>query len=143
MGDEGVAEGAAQVVGRQSFQHFVRDAVGGGQGELQRGVVGDAGAVEVGGRLAGLLGKAADLVAGAVDQGDADAQAAQQGDVEQQIAEVLVLDDGAVQRDDEHLVAEARHIAQDLAQIGQTQHSPLPPWPCSPACRDSRQARWS
>ena len=102
----------------------MRDAVGGSQGELQRVGVGDAGAVEVGGRLSGLFGQAADLVAGAVDQGDADAQAAQQGDVEQQIAEVLVLDDGAVQGDDEDLIAEARHIAQDLAQIGQTQHGP-------------------
>ena len=88
----------------------------------KRGGVGDAGAVEVGRRLAGLLGQAADLMAGAVDQRDADAQAAQQGDVEQQIAEVLVLDDGAVQGDDEHPVAELRHVTQDLAQVGQSQH---------------------
>ena len=68
------------------------------------------------------VGQPADLMAGPVNQGDADAQAAQQGDVEQQVAEVLVLDDGAVQRDDEDPVAEARHVAEDFAQVGQSQH---------------------
>ena len=72
------------------------DAVGGGEGQLERGGVGDAGAVDVGGGHAGLLGQAADLVAGPVDERDADAQAAQQGDVEQQVAEVVAFDDGAV-----------------------------------------------
>ena len=77
--------------------------------------------------MSGLVGQAADLVAGPVDQGDADAQAAQQGDVEQQIAEVVVLDDGAVEGDDEDAVAEARHVAEDFAQVGQTQHESVSP----------------
>src|SRR2546423_833185 len=55
---------------------------------------------------------------GAVDEDDADAQAAEQDDVLQQGAEVVVLDDGAVQGDDEDAVAEARHVAEDLAQAG-------------------------
>ena len=66
-------------------------------------------------RLSRLLGEPADLMAGPMHQRHADAQAAQQRDVEQQIAEVVVLDDGAVHGDDEHLVAEARHVAQDFA----------------------------
>ena len=110
--------GPAQVAGRQAFQQFVRHAVGGHQGQLQGVGVGDAGAVEVGRRNVQTVGEAADLVGGAVDQGDADMQAAQQGDVEQQVAEVFVVDDGAVERDDEHAVAEARHVAEDFAQVG-------------------------
>ena len=42
VGDDGVRAGAAQVVGRQPFEDFVRDAVGGGDGDLQRVAVGDA-----------------------------------------------------------------------------------------------------
>ena len=43
----------------------------------------------------------------------------------QQVAEILVLDDGTIEGDDEDAVAEARHIAEDLAKVGQTQHSCL------------------
>ena len=43
-------------------------------------------------------------------------------DVEQQVAEVVVLDDAAVEGDDEQPVAEPRHVTQDLAQVGQAEH---------------------
>ena len=49
VGDDGVGAGGAEVVGGEAFEDFVREPVGGGQGELERGFVGDAGAVEVGG----------------------------------------------------------------------------------------------
>src|SRR5207302_1340495 len=103
VGHQGVAAGAAQVGGGQPFEDLVRDAVGGGDGELERRGVGDAGAVEVGRGLAHLLGQAAELVAGPVNQGHLDAQAAQQGDVEQDVPQVVVGDDGAVEGDDEGL----------------------------------------
>ena len=93
MGDHGVAARRAGRWPASPSRISCADPVGGGQGQLQRGGVGDAGAVEVGRLPAGLLGEPADLVAGPVDQGDADAQAAQQGDVEQQVAEIVVLDD--------------------------------------------------
>ena len=48
VGDDGVGAGGAQVVGGEAFEDFVRQAVGGGEGELEGGFVGDAGAVEVG-----------------------------------------------------------------------------------------------
>ena len=56
---------------------------------------------------------------GPVDQRDADAQAAQQGDVEEEVGEVVVLDDRAVDGDDEDPVAEPGHVAQDLAEVGE------------------------
>jgi hypothetical protein len=126
VGDHGVAAGAAQVVGGQPFEDLVGNAVGGGQGQLKGDRIGDAGAVEVGRRPSGLLGQAAHLVAGPVDQGHTDAQAAQQSDVQEQVAEVVVLDHSPVHGDDEHPVAEARHVAEDLAQIGQAEHGPCP-----------------
>ena len=52
-----------------------------------------------------------------MDQGDRDAQAAQQRDVQQEVAEVVVLDDRPVDGNDKDLVAKARHIAQDFAQV--------------------------
>ena len=76
-----------------------------------------------------IVGEAFDLVARAVDEGDADAQAAQQGDVEEQIAEVVRLDDGAVNRDHEDAVAILWNVTQDAAQIGQSQHDQFPPNP--------------
>ena len=77
MGDDGVGDGPAQVGRREAFQQFVRDAVGGQQGDAQRLVVGDAGAVEVGRRDVEGVGQPEDLMAGPVDQDDANAQAAQ------------------------------------------------------------------
>src|SRR5262249_24134365 len=86
VSDEGVAIGPAQVGGRQSFQQLVRNAVGGRESQLKGGLVGNARPIEVGSRLARLLGKAANLVGGAVNQGEADAQAAQERHVEKQVA---------------------------------------------------------
>ena len=50
MRDDGVGAGGAQVVGGQPFENLVREPVGGGERELERGRIGDAGAVEVRGR---------------------------------------------------------------------------------------------
>ncbi len=46
MRDDGVGGNGAQVVGAQAFENFVREPVGGVERELERGVVGDAHAVE-------------------------------------------------------------------------------------------------
>jgi hypothetical protein len=122
MGDQGVGAGAAQIGSGQTFEDFMGDAVGGVEGKLECGVIGDAGAVEIAGGLAGLLGEAAHLVARPMHQGHLDAEAAQQGDVEQQVAEIVVLDDAAVESDDKGFVAVLRHVPQDFAQVGQSQH---------------------
>ena len=49
VGDDGVGAGGAEVVGGEALEDLVGEAVGGGEGELEGGLVGDAGAVEVGG----------------------------------------------------------------------------------------------
>ena len=68
---------------------------------LSVGGVGDAGAVEVA-RLDALLARrAARSGRGAVDEHDADVQRAQHRDIEQDVGEVLVRDDGAVDGEDE------------------------------------------
>ena len=119
VGDDGIGAGGAQVNGREAFEDLVRQAVGGGQGELERGFVGDAGAVEVGGGDALLGGQRSDLRGGAVDEHDADAQRAQHGDVHQDVGEVLVGDDRAVHVDDERLLAELGDVLEDAPQVGQ------------------------
>ncbi len=98
------------------------DPCGGIQGELKCRRVGDAGAVEIGRRQSTLLGKAADLVTGPVDQRHADAQTTQEGHIGQQVAEVLVLYDSPVNGDDESTIAELRHIAEDFAEVGEVFH---------------------
>ena len=113
--------GAAQIVRRQPFQDLMRDARRGGDRQLQRRLIGDAGAIEIGRRLARLLRELGDLKTRPVNEDHADAQAAQQNQIEQQIAEVVMLDNGAVESDDEDLIAILRHIAQNFAQV----HEPL------------------
>ena len=50
MRGDHVGAGGAQVVGREPFENLVREPVGGGERELERRRVGDARAVEIGGR---------------------------------------------------------------------------------------------
>src|SRR5581483_3888373 len=90
VGDQGVAGRRPQVHAGQPLEHLVGDAVGGGQGQVEGGGVGDAGAVDVGRLPADLAGQPLDLPAGPVDQDDANPQAAQERDVEQEVGEVVV-----------------------------------------------------
>ena len=119
VSDDGVGAGGAQVNGREAFEDFMRQAVGGGQGQLERRFIGHGGAVEVGGRNALLGGQRPDLGGGAVDEHDADAQGTQHGDVHQDVGEVLVRDDRAVHVNDERLLAELGDVLQDAPQVGQ------------------------
>src|SRR5262249_55327666 len=73
--------------------------------------------------LAGLVGELANLHAGAMDERHADAQTSQEGDVEEQIAEVLALHDAAVERNDEDAIAILRHVVQHLTQVGKAEHA--------------------
>ena len=58
--------------------------------------------------------------AGPMHEHHADAQTAQQGDVQHEVAEVLVLDHDAVEGDDEDALAKAGHITQDFTKVGKT-----------------------
>jgi hypothetical protein len=48
VGGDNIGVCGAQVVGKQSLEDFVREAIGCGQGQPQGGFVGDARAVEIG-----------------------------------------------------------------------------------------------
>ena len=65
-----------------------------------------------------LVGERLDLRRRAVHEHDADVQRPQQRHVEQQRREVVVRDDGAVDRQDEGLFAELRDVLQDAPQVG-------------------------
>ena len=109
---------SGEVVRGEAFEDFVREAVRGGEGELERRRVGEAGAVEVRGRDAALGPERLDLRRCAVDDDDADVQRAQDSDVEQEVGEVLVGDDRAIHGDDEGLLAEARDVLEDAPKVG-------------------------
>ena len=53
------------------------------------------------------------------DEHDADVQRAQHRHVQQECGEIFVGDDGAVNREDERLLAELRNVLQDAPQVGQ------------------------
>ena len=108
--DEAIAECAAQVCRRESFEDLVGNAAGRHQRQLERFGIGDAGAVEIGGRLAGLFGQAANLVGGPMDEDDLNAQAAQQGQIQQEVAKIVVFHDRAIQSDDEDAVAKTGNV---------------------------------
>src|SRR5262249_7709253 len=84
--------------------------------------IGNAGAVEIGRCLTGFLGKLADLLAGAMYQDDANAQAAQESDIQEEVAEIIAFDNAAVDRDDKYPVAILRHITKHFPQVGETEH---------------------
>ena len=64
-----------------------------------------------------LLGELGNLFGGTVDQDNPNIQGAQNGDVEQEIGEVNVRDDGAIGRDHESLFAKARDVLQDASEV--------------------------
>ena len=119
MGDEGIAARGAEINRREALEDLVRQAVGGGQGEPERGFISDPRAIEVGRRDLLFGGERFDLSGGAVDQYDADTQGTQHGNVHQNVGEVLVRDDSAVHVNDERLLAELGDVLQDTPQVGQ------------------------
>src|SRR5215467_4594880 len=96
MGNESVAAGGAEVVGGKAFQDLVGQAVGGGQREFQGLLIGDAAAIQVG-RADGLFGgQSPDLRGGPVHKHDANIERAQHRNIHEDIPEVFVRDDCAV-----------------------------------------------
>src|SRR6185437_8589100 len=119
MGDDGVWADGAEIVGGEAFEDFVREAVGGGQGELQGIRVGHAGAVEIGGLDVALLSEGLDLRGGAVDEHDANVQRAEHGDIQEDIAEIFIGNDGAIDFNDEGFLPELGDVLQNAAQVCQ------------------------
>ena len=108
MGDDGVGAGGAQIVGGEAFENFVRQPVRGGERELQ-GVGSSVMPLPSRSRRLNFLFRRQrfDLRGGAVDEHDADVQRAQHGDIQQDVGEIFVGHDRAVDGDDERLFPEA------------------------------------
>jgi len=113
MRDDDVGANRAEIVGRKTFQDFVREPVRGGERELERDFVRDARAVEVGGFDVLFVGEQFNLRGRAVNEHHADVQRAQHRHVQQERREVLVRDDRAVNGENERLLAELRNVLQD------------------------------
>ena len=97
----------------EPFENKVGNPRGGADGEVERGGIGHAGAVGIGdGDLAG-GGEFDELFADAVDEHDLDAEAAEHGDVDEKVPEILVGDDGSVDGEDEDLTLETRDVFQN------------------------------
>ena len=82
-----------------------------------------------------------ELVADPVHEDDLDPQAPQDGDVDQQVAEVLVGDDRAVDRDHEDLPLETGHVLEDPAQVRGLDRRRLRLAPAQPGAVRPRLAR--
>ena len=118
VGDDGVGRGGAEVVGRKALENLVCQAVGGGEREAERDVVGHAAAIQVGRRYALLRRERSNLSGGAVHEDDADVERAQHGDVQEEVCEILIRHDRPIDAEDEGLLAEARDVLQDAPQVG-------------------------
>ena len=82
----------------------------GADGQIERGRVREAGPVGVGDRNAARDRQFANLVADAVHEDDLDAERAQHGDVDQNVAKIIVGHDRAVDRDDKNLPLKSGHV---------------------------------
>src|SRR6516162_1139899 len=104
MGNQSIAVCSAQIVCRKAFQDFVGNSVGRRKCQTQSFGVRYARAVNIRGRYADFISQPFNLLPGAVNERYSDAQASQQGNIQQQVAEVVIFDDRPVERDDKKLV---------------------------------------
>ena len=118
MRDDHIGEGSAQIDRGEALHDLVHHVGRRLDAELQRGLVGDAGAVRIRNGDAARFGELRDLPAGAVHEDHFDAERPQHGDIQQDIREIGRGDDVAIQRDHEDFFAEARDVLEDAAQIG-------------------------
>ena len=118
MGDNGIGGHRAEIVGRQPFKDLMGEPVGGIERELQGLRIGDAGAIEIGGLDPALHGQRRDLLGSTVHKQDSDVQRAEDRDVEQEVREVVVGDDGSIDGQDEDLFPEAWNVAENSPQVG-------------------------
>jgi len=79
----------------------------------------DTGAVEIGRLDVPLFAERFDLRGGAVHEHHANVQRAQHGDIEEDVAEIFIGDDGAIDFNNEGFFPELRDVLQNAAQVGQ------------------------
>ena len=115
----------------KAFENLVGQPVGGRQRQVERGRIGDAGAVEIRSVDLAFARRATWICADAPwtsttrifsDQRRATSSSS--------VAKLSSRDDGAVNRQDERLVSELRNVLEDAPQVGQL-HSSTAPWVAS------------
>src|SRR5262245_39946824 len=62
-------------------------------------------------------------MSGAMDQDDTDAEAMQQGNVQQQVRKIVVVHNRAVDRDDKQLIPKVGYVTKNLAKVRQPEHA--------------------
>ena len=115
---DGVGNRAAEAGLGKVFEYRLRDERRSFTGERHRGGVDGAFALDVGEHDIMFAGEADELLADAVHKDDLDGQAAEDGDVGDDVREILVGHDRAIDRDDEHVVAEHGDIPEDSPEVG-------------------------
>ena len=116
-GDDGICGRRAEIVGRKAAHDLVCDMVGGFDGELQCCGVSHAGSVEVGGLDILLPGERLNLFGSAVHNHHSDIQGTQEGDIDENVGEILVCDHTSIHCDNEGFLPELRDVLQDCAQV--------------------------
>ena len=130
----GVGRDAAQAVGGEALEDLVRQPVGRRKRQVQRGGVHRLGAVEVGRLDAALQRHRRDLASSAVHQRHADIQRAQDGEIEQEVREILVADNRAIDADDKNPVPKLRNILENSPEISRLHVAPLALGQAASAC---------
>ncbi len=82
--NDGIRIGGTQVVCRKSLQNFVSDSVGGRDRDVERVAIGNPRAEQVGRDGLDEFGIASDLMGGSMNEGNPDAQATKERNIEEQ-----------------------------------------------------------
>lgn len=117
MDGDGIGDGGAEADAVEVLEHDRAETADGVDGGVECGFVGYAGGVRAGQGDAAAGGEIEDLLTGSEGDDDADAERMEDGEVEEDVAEVFVIDESAVDEHDEGLAAELRHVAEDAADV--------------------------
>ena len=86
---------------------------------MQRLRVRDTGAIQIRRFDVALFGQGIDLGRRAMDQNYTDVEGAQYSDIQQDVGEIFVGDDAAINADDKYFFTELRDVLKDAAEVGE------------------------
>jgi len=118
VGDDGIEITRAEVHGGEPLHDVIGEPDGGVDADLQGGVVGDAGAIGVGDGDAAAFCEFDDLAAGSMNHDGFDAERAQDGEIDEDVGEILGGGDAAIDGDHKDPLPEAGHVLQNFSKIG-------------------------
>ena len=118
VGDDGIGDGGANIGFRQSVQPVMCQPVGSQDREVQRGRIGYAHAIQIGRGLTALSGEGLDAATGAVHDHDIDIEAAQDGDIHEQMPQGVGDHDGAIDIEHKQPVAKPGDVTENSSEVG-------------------------